>query len=1836
MKKNLLLAAGLCICMCTWAAETSIPQPKSKEIVFTPNQGQILNTEGRQMPEVLAKASVAGLDFYLTRTGVSYVLMQYEEATGYAPHPVYVGEKRYTIKYSRVDVDLPGASITPAQLNFAKQAGWQTSYYYNNSHGQVGVKSYQTLTIKNIYPNIDWVWKSTADGKLEYDYIVHPGGNAAQIKMLYRYADITAAQNHLTISTKNGSLREGDLKAHCNSTVVDVAYNFNKATNEVSFATGNYDTTKDLVIDPPLALQWSAQYGGNFYDGLRGVATDAIGNIYLTGYSTSTNFPAYNQGGGAYFDGNYGGNTDAVIIELDSNKVMLWSTYLGGTGNDAGNSIAVASTGDVYVTGSAGTGFPTMVLLGAYNQNSAVSQDIFITRFRPNHSMRWSTFYGGIGNEEGLKVHLDLNNNLYVAGYTNSPSGSFNTQQANGGYYQSSAIGTDACVMKFDSVGQTKWATLYGGAGDDFATSLATDTTYMVLTGFTTSSNFPITTAPGPYYHQSISGGATDGFIVRFDKNTVRRSASYYGGSGNDYINDVTIGNNYDYIFTGRTSSSNFPLQSGGGFAYNQTALAGSYDAFVVQLKGDLAPSWATYLGGAQLDVGTAVTTDIEGRIFLTGFTFSDNFPLDSPQFLGAYYQTIRRGYADGFIAGFSFTGHKFWSTYKGDSCYDYPADVAFANVNNKFYICGEGLYGCTQSLPDSGSVHGGSGESTDGFCWAFGGNGVEGGGGAIPDCFEVNVNFLLAPCSDTCNGTGTISVSGGTAPYEYFWSNGDTTTSASGLCAGANVEVRDASGCVVVRGSESDIFEAKVVSLVFVECFTDGTGSLGADQMGGTPPYTYAWSTFDTTQIISGLLPEVEYSVVVTDANGCRATKKGAVPWIDRDPPIKIKLVKSPACGETNGILAAVDSLGMPASVEWYYMGGTAGSGDTLFNVGVGTYIINSYGCEGGDTIYASYTTIDTIKLATDIEVLQNDNSCIADNGSIRVNISTFYTVNNPISYAWSNGATTQVNTGLDNGTYRVTVTDASGCTAVWQENIEATGQPQIQFSAFNLIDAICYQDSSGTIIEPIVNGFGQPYSYLWSTGDTTHGLSNVPSGTYSLTVTGSNGCSAVASGLEIGFVGFEHVDFDVNNVSCYGAGDGSAMVNVVNNFGPAPYSYYWSTGATTNTISGVSEGIYHVTVQASNGADVIACVAITEPDKLEASASLIRYDCPTNSEITSVTFWGGQPPYNIAWSNGGTDTLAAQTVSGDAVVVITDWGGCVATDTLQVTVAEAPLVGSYSAGTILCNGQTAAVSIAATGGFAPLTGTGDFELGAGVYTYTVTDNIGCHYDVNFTLTEPAPLVTTYEQTSSSCNGNTGAAEVFATGGTEPYTGTGIYTFVGPDYDYIVTDSNGCEVEGTASITVSQFFGMNITTAPLSCHSDTTVVTITAGGGVMPYDGIGVFYATPGTYTYVVTDYAGCTDVEQVDLADADTLITSFAFSPIVCHGGQTTVIISAIGGTEPYTNTGVFTYPAGPVDITVTDNGGCASNLSFEIDEPAALVVEQEHTNILCHGQQSTVTIVASGGVSPYTGTGTITYPGGVHSALITDANGCEKELNFTINEPDELEISAYVPDTINCTADSVEVVVLASGGVGPYTGTGSYYYHQDGDYDFEVTDVNGCMVSASATIHVAGVRTEIISTDDTICADGAVMLTATGDFTFTWYPYEFTSSGLSIAHVPVSTTISVIGVNTDGCISSDTFTVVVENCDTTGINDLENARISVFPNPATDRFVVQVENGFESTAELNLFASDGKLVAQQTILTGAIRTEIDCSQFASGVYMLRLSSNGRNYYQKVIVER
>ena len=523
--------------------------------------------------------------------------------------------------YATVRMTLAGGNAA-AIASGADELPGKISYFTgkNPALWRTNIPTYRRVTYRDVYPGVDLLYHGTQQ-HLEYDFVVHPNGDPASIKLAFGGSRSLRldARGDLVLQTGAGVVRHR--KPHVYQDLngvrqpVDGRYRL-IARDQVGFEIGAYDRTRPLVIDP--VLVYSTFLGGTQSDEGWGIAVDSNGAVYVVGNTFSTNFPL---GAGALDATHNGGGLDVFVTKLNpAGSAVVYSTYLGGSDFDEGQSIAVNAAGAAYVVGgTSSTDFPTTG--GAFDTSFNGVVDAFVTKLAPDGlAIEYSTYLGGSGDDRGRGVALDTAGNGYIAGIT--VSSDFPTTV---GAFDTTANGAeDAFVTKMNATGSTLvYSALLGGDSTDYGLGIAVDgagSAYM--TGRTLSSTFP-TTVGG---FDTTPGGSADAFIAKVDPLGATLSYStFLGGSAFDQGFRVAVDSLGAAYVVGLTLSADFPTTPG---AFDRSYGGGSGDVFVAKLNGSgSALGFSTLLGGGGLDFAGGIAVDTMGYTYVSGVTASSDFP---------------------------------------------------------------------------------------------------------------------------------------------------------------------------------------------------------------------------------------------------------------------------------------------------------------------------------------------------------------------------------------------------------------------------------------------------------------------------------------------------------------------------------------------------------------------------------------------------------------------------------------------------------------------------------------------------------------------------------------------------------------------------------------------------------------------------------------------------------------------------------------------------------------------------------------------------------------------------------------------------------------------------------------------------------------------------------------------------------------------------------------------------------------------------------------------------------------------------------------------------------
>jgi large repetitive protein len=1086
-----------------------------------------------------------------------------------------------------------------------------------------------------------------------------------------------------------------------------------------------------------------------------------------------------------------------------------------------------------------------------------------------------------------------------------------------------------------------------------------------------------------------------------------------------------------------------------------------------------------------------------------------------------------------------------------------------------------------------------------------------------VNTCYSPTTQFTVTiypqlTISETINpilcfgGTGNISVvpSGGSGSgYTYAWSDGPSTSpNRTGLSAGMyTVTVTDGNNCTGVKTYDlTQPAQLNAVGLTTnVNCNGGNNGSIIQTVTGGTGLITYNWGLGQPTTKDRTNLPAGNYTVIITDANGCQIIRSYTI----TQPAVlsATASVMQPTCGTQGMINLTVTGGTTPYTFNWGDLPGT-NNPQNRGGLSFGTYsvtITDAKGC----TFSNSW--------------ILNDPMCPPGVPVCRDNIADAYSVDpDPFvtSYNWT----------VPPGALIVSGQGTSAIVVDWSAAVLGPGQ--ICVSTFNTCGEsaqFCYnvivnQATASAFASPVCEGDDLQLSatggtqYLWSgPGGFTSNLQNpfifdatgANSGTYSVTVTDENGCSATASVMVTITAG--PVLSSIPTPSTCGQANGSIDLTVTG--GLAPYTYLWSTGATTQDIMTVlGAANYTVTVTDANGCASVLTTSVKDlagPDVATIPTNVSCFGGSNGAVDISIT--GGMAPYLFNWSNGATTEDISGLSAGFYGVTVIDNNGCIGVSFANLTQPN-PLQVNIATTNIECNGgSNGAIDLTVTGGTPGYTyiwsGTGvtpgaqdQTGLTAGIYNVTVTDMNGCFQTFSITLTQPAAINLTTDVNDVLCfGGATGTINLTVSGGTGPYTynwgdltpppvepqdRTGL---TAGTYFVTVTDAKGCTASTSAM--VDQPAQLSLTALPndaLCFGSSTGSIDLTVMGGTGPFvyawsNGAtteDVASLAAATYSVTVTDANGCQATTAAMVDQPTALALSSLNTNISCFGGSNGAInLSVMGGTPGYTYSwsGAGVVPgdedqinltAGMYSVTVQDANNCTATLQVNLTSPTQIQASAFVDPASCFGgADGAITLTVNGGVGGYTYTWSNGLPAqqnqtglaaDAYTVTITDGNSCEFIDTYTVGQPTQLTVIGMATDVTCNGAGNGSVDITASGGVGPYTyawsngaGTEDISSLGPGSYTVTVTDFNLCTATNTFTVNQPAVL-QVSGVTVTNCPsqnNGSITLTVTGGnapYTFNWADLPGTNDPQNRTGLP-SGLFFVTVTDSKGCTATANFT-------------------------------------------------------------------------------------------------
>lgn len=609
---------------------------------------------------------------------------------------------------------------------------------------------------------------------------------------------------------------------------------------------------------------WANSYGSgsSLFDAARSSTTDTLGNIYVTGlFQGTTDFDP--SGSIANLVGS--GGWDIFVAKYDSLGAYQWAFKVGGTGFDQGIGIALDKNANIILTGSfAGTvDFNPGVSVNNL-ATGGTSTDIFLAKYDNMGVYQWAFKVGTTANNEyGHAVAVDTSGNIFISGdFSGScdfdPSGSTAVLNATGG--------NDGFLAKYNAAGTYQWAFRLNDAPGSYGKRIVTDKTGNVfITGsFQNTCDFD----PSGTTVNLVSSGSFDVYIAKYSAAGIHQWVKHMGGTGADVAYAIAIDELNNILITGGFSNT-VDFDPGTGIA-NQSSLGG-YDIFVAKYNSLGDYQWAGGMGSANSDRGYGIVSDMDGNVYVTGY-FSDNVDFDfsaGTSMLNSY------GDEDVFIAKYSSSGTYNWAAQAGGTMEE-ECNTICLGLNNAVYTAGY-FYGTADFDPSASADNKISGGDGDIFIARY-----------VQQCVAPDVPNSMTSDPNICSGESvTLSIVSGNlnGAANWKWYTGSCGAVATGTGISINISpvsstmyyVRAEGGCTVAGLCDSVMVTVNPSPFTNainndVDCNGNNTGSIDVTVTGGTPGYSYNWSTADITEDISNI-PAGNYQLVVMDANSCTDT---------------------------------------------------------------------------------------------------------------------------------------------------------------------------------------------------------------------------------------------------------------------------------------------------------------------------------------------------------------------------------------------------------------------------------------------------------------------------------------------------------------------------------------------------------------------------------------------------------------------------------------------------------------------------------------------------------------------------------------------------------------------------------------------------------------------------------------------------------------------------------------------------------------------------------------------------------------------------------------------------
>lgn len=1043
--------------------------------------------------------------------------------------------------------------------------------------------------------------------------------------------------------------------------------------------------------------------GGNKLDNIVGLKMMLDGSIIVVANTNSTDV---NQTG-------VGGATDIYVCRMLASGVLLWETKFGSSKIDRASDVIITGQDEIIIVGN--------TFSEDFLEFKKGIKDGFVVCINNTGDQIWGRRFGN-GNYTSFNAcDIDAHNNILIAGTQGQLDN--NTSGIRGIYNE------DIVVLKLDEQGEVIWQEQHGGMEDDFSTDLVSTLDGGLLIVGNTFSYDDL---------NNVNFGGQDAFALKLDSDGQKEWSKTYGGSGDDAISSVNQDNLGQYWLVGQTSSEDIHLAEN----------FGGKDAWILKLRGK-TPQLTLELGSSiSVCEGEIVNINASLGNCDCSYTWSDGVEGAVREFTASTSETLSLSVSDEL----------------GNVASDDIRIIVTPNPSFELLAtnvsCAGGMDGEIDALVSDQS-------SSLTFNWSAGNttneeilSGLSAGTYTLtltnenncsssasiiidqPDALESSAEITNVVCENP-QGEILLAINGGTAPYEYLWSNGDTSSTLSEVGAGAyRVTITDMNGCSLVEqytiASHDIDFE---LDFDITENTCSGFNEASISILNSEDISAFEWSTGETSSVISDL-EAGEYMLNYTTNEGCTGTQM----FIVSEPePLSVESeVINNSCGDAREGSISIQITGGtgPYILAWVNGENTT----TIDELPTGSYSVTINDDNGCALVIEEVITAPEPIVLGEVNI--EHVLCTGENlGAIAIVVSGG---TGALEYTWSTGSNSPTISDLAAGEYTVTVVDEADCLGIF--NFSVDGAEALPEVSIEQTEPLCFGASNGHIILSEHDNI----AYFWPDGFIGNERNDLTAGEYEIIVGNDFGCTKVITAT-LGEPTELDMSFNLAHISCFGLDDGVISVNTSG--GTTPYSLNVEDSASQifglsgdQTIRDLTAGLYFINLEDANGCALGLPLVLEEPEPLNIESTITDVSCfgEMDGQITTAVT-GGTGEYTYFW--GGSMTTSSLTSLGAGIfqVEVSDENKCTETEIFQV-IEPSPIEVLPALTAPSATNNDGRISLLLTGGLTPYAvswsngeeGTSIENLGGGTYSYTITDANDCEVTGSIVLESPN---STYEK---------------------------------------------------------------------------------------------------------------------------------------------------------------------------------------------------------------------------------------------------------------------------------------------------------------------------------------------------------------------------------------------------------------------------------------------------------------------------------------------------------